>query len=64
MPKGLVDGRRCGGRRGRRLGPRSARRCGDRNLALLALASFEAVTPLPSVSRELTSTLAARRRIL
>jgi thiol reductant ABC exporter CydC subunit len=33
-------------------------------LALLALASFEAVTPLPAAARELTSTLAAGRRIL
>ena len=33
-------------------------------LALLALASFEAVTPLPAAARELTATLAAGRRIL
>ena len=33
-------------------------------LALLALASFEAVTPLASAARELSSTLAAGRRIL
>jgi thiol reductant ABC exporter CydC subunit len=33
-------------------------------LALLALASFEAVTPLAAAARELTSTLAAGRRIL
>ena len=33
-------------------------------LALLALASFEAVTPLAAAARELSSTLAAGRRIL
>ena len=33
-------------------------------LALLALASFEAVTPLTAAARELSSTLAAGRRIL
>jgi len=33
-------------------------------LALLALASFEAVSPLPAAARELTATLAAGRRIL
>lgn len=33
-------------------------------LALLALASFEAVTPLPLAARELTSTLASGRRVL
>ncbi len=33
-------------------------------LALLALASFEAVTPLSLAARELTSTLAAGRRVL
>ena len=33
-------------------------------LALLALASFDAVTPLPSVARELAATLAAGRRVL
>ncbi len=33
-------------------------------LTLLALASFEAVTPLPLAARELTSTLTAGRRVL
>ncbi len=33
-------------------------------LALLALASFEAVAPLPAAARELSATLAAGRRIL
>ena len=33
-------------------------------LALLALASFEAVTPLPAAARELSATLAAGRRVL
>jgi ATP-binding cassette, subfamily C, bacterial CydC len=33
-------------------------------LALLALASFEAVAPLPSSARELSATLAAGRRVL
>jgi ATP-binding cassette subfamily C protein CydC len=33
-------------------------------LALLALASFEAVAPLPSAARELSATLAAGRRVL
>src|SRR5207342_1352387 len=33
-------------------------------LALLALASFEAVQPLPAAARELTATLAAGRRVL
>ena len=33
-------------------------------LALLALASFEAVTPLPVAARELSATLAAGRRVL
>lgn len=33
-------------------------------LALLALASFDAVAPLPLAARELTSTLAAGRRVL
>ncbi len=33
-------------------------------LALLALASFEAVQPLPSAARELSATLAAGRRLL
>ena len=34
------------------------------SLALLALASFEAVTPLPAAARELAATLAAGRRVL
>ena len=33
-------------------------------LALLALASFEAVAPLPAAARELSATLAAGRRVL
>ncbi len=33
-------------------------------LALLALASFEAIQPLPAAARELTATLAAGRRVL
>ena len=59
------DGRRPGARgrfcaRRGRSRPR-ARRC---TLTLLALASFEAVTPLPLAARELGSTLAAGRRVL
>ena len=34
------------------------------SLALLALASFEAVTPLPAAARELSVTRAAGRRVL
>ena len=34
------------------------------SLALLALASFEAVTPLPAAARELSATRAAGRRVL
>ncbi len=34
------------------------------SLALLALASFEAVAPLPAAARELSATLAAGRRVL
>jgi ATP-binding cassette, subfamily C, bacterial CydC len=34
------------------------------SLALLALASFEAVSPLPAAARELSATLAAGRRVL
>ncbi len=33
-------------------------------LALLALASFESVTPLPAAARELSATIAAGRRVL
>ena len=51
----------------RGLGPRSTGTL-DRvlvaTLALLALASFEAVAPLPGAARELSATLAAGRRVL
>ena len=51
--RGRARRRRLGARRG------LARPRAGRALALLALASFEAVTPLPAAARELSATLAA-----
>ena len=74
--RGLADGlgllvtgvdrrRRARSSRSWRIGPRCARhRVLIATLALLALASFEAVTPLAAAARELSATLAAGRRVL